>query len=155
MNSPNDNLRAFFVYGSLKRGFLRETIWPKTPEQVAPATIQAKLFDLGPYPGLQAGDETVLGELWHFSPQDMKDTIAAVDEAEGFNQPGEPNYYERKTVVVTKEDGSTENAYAYFIGTVGREREARWIEPWMEWNRQQVASWPDPHSRVPRSLEDE
>ncbi len=82
---------AFFVYGTLKRGYLRDSVWPFIPNHIEPACIRARLVDLGPYPAIQDStgsekDEWVLGELWSFDPVHMPATIAALDEAEGFNQ---------------------------------------------------------------------
>ncbi len=78
-----------FVYGTLKRGYLRESIWPKTPSMVTPAVIRADLYDLGPYPQSRRRG-WVKGELWHFNPCEMDLTLAVLDEAEGFNQAGSP-----------------------------------------------------------------
>ncbi len=145
---------AFFVYGTLKRGYLRESVWPHVPDQIEEACIQAELFDLGPYPAIREGEGAVLGELWSFNPAHMQATIAALDEVEGFNQFGLPNYYLRKVVVATTSDHRQIPAFAYFMGD-RNQLHCRRIEPSHSWNGITCASWPDHACKVPRNLEEE
>ena len=48
-----------FVYGTLKRGEARARLWPRKPQAVEPATVRGTLYDLGDYPALVPGDDTV------------------------------------------------------------------------------------------------
>ncbi len=146
---------SMFVYGTLKRGYLRESIWPKTPSMVAPAVIRADLYDLGPYPAISEGEGWVQGELWRFDPCEMDHTLAVLDEAEGFNQEGSPNYYVRKVVNATTTDGRNELAYAYFLGENRDRKSLRKIEASVEFDGKRCAQWPDALSRVPRSIAEE
>lgn len=86
-----------FVYGTLKRGEAREQCWPRRPSKVEAATVCGALYDLGPYPALVAGDETITGELWHFHPGDMDVTLAALDRVEGFRG-SDDDLYERVVI---------------------------------------------------------
>ena len=88
-------LAAFFVYGTLKRGQLRERMWPREPKSVQPAIVRGRLFGRDDYPAMKTGDDWVAGELWRFSPEDADAVTAALDQIEGTNQPGHPDLYYR------------------------------------------------------------
>ena len=60
-----------FVYGTLKRGEVRETSWPRQPVSIEWGTLAGRLHDLGPYPALVEGEDKVLGELWQVEPADL------------------------------------------------------------------------------------
>jgi gamma-glutamylcyclotransferase (GGCT)/AIG2-like uncharacterized protein YtfP len=75
---------CIFVYGTLKRGEVRERCWTASPIAVEPATVRGALYDLGPYPALVEGDDTVAGELWQIASADMHATLVALDRVEGF-----------------------------------------------------------------------
>lgn len=62
-----DLITDLFVYGTLKRGQCRETMWPRPPVSVRPAFIRGRLYDLGPYPAIWCGDC-----LCHDSPADTE-----------------------------------------------------------------------------------
>jgi gamma-glutamylcyclotransferase (GGCT)/AIG2-like uncharacterized protein YtfP len=85
---------AIFVYGTLKRGEVREAMWPRQPQKIEPAEVRGALFDLGPYPALAAGDDRVAGELWHIGVADIPATLAALDQIEG-NRGRADDLYER------------------------------------------------------------
>ena len=94
-----------FVYGTLKRGEVRQRMWPHAPTEVREATLQAALFDLGPYPAITSGDDEVAGELWYVIAEHMEATLAALDEIEGYGQGGVDLYVRR---VVTCRDAAGE-----------------------------------------------
>jgi gamma-glutamylcyclotransferase (GGCT)/AIG2-like uncharacterized protein YtfP len=102
-----------FVYGTLKRGQRNERVWPHAPLRVTSAITNGEIYDLGPYPGMLRGNDKVSGELWFIDLPHMKDTIAALDRLEGFNQ-NHPNHYERVVVDCTDTDKNTHQAYTYF-----------------------------------------
>jgi gamma-glutamylcyclotransferase (GGCT)/AIG2-like uncharacterized protein YtfP len=102
-----------FVYGTLKRGEVREKCWPHKPVSVEWATLGGELRDLGPYPALVAGDDTVLGELWQIEPRDLLATLATLDEIEGFGQGGD-DLYVRQVVHCLTLAAETREAYTYF-----------------------------------------
>jgi len=57
--------RAIFVYGTLMRGQQRESMWTKVPEQILPACARARLYDLGPFPAIVAGEDLPGKEIRH------------------------------------------------------------------------------------------
>jgi gamma-glutamylcyclotransferase (GGCT)/AIG2-like uncharacterized protein YtfP len=111
---PDPEPTAVFVYGTLKQGHVRSGRWPRPPQSIAVATIRAQLFDLGPYPGILPGDDLVAGEMWCFQPDDMRETLAALDAVEGFGQGGR-DLYLRRVVEAVDEQGVGRAAYAYFF----------------------------------------
>lgn len=88
-----------FVYGTLKRGECRESMWPRRPLAVRVAYVLGSLYDLGEYPGLWCGDEQpdewVAGELWTIADDDLDVTLRVLDEIEQTDQPGCVNLYDR------------------------------------------------------------
>jgi gamma-glutamylcyclotransferase (GGCT)/AIG2-like uncharacterized protein YtfP len=90
-------IRAIFVYGTLKRGEVRERCWPRKPLDVVPAVTQGALYDLGRYPALVVGDDDVSGEVWRLANEDVAVTLEALDEIEGWN--GQENDEYRRAAV--------------------------------------------------------
>jgi gamma-glutamylcyclotransferase (GGCT)/AIG2-like uncharacterized protein YtfP len=82
-----------FVYGTLKRGECRERCWPHAPRSVQPGFIRGQLVDLGPFPGLIAGDGWVRGEVWEIRAADLPATLETLDAIEGYQQPYAPDQY--------------------------------------------------------------
>jgi gamma-glutamylcyclotransferase (GGCT)/AIG2-like uncharacterized protein YtfP len=107
MKRPGERLMItdLFVYGTLKRGECRESLWPQKPVAIKAAYIRAQLYDLGAYPALRVDgvgvpgtwdDELdwVAGEVWSFDRDDVLATVAKLDEIEETNQPGFANLYD-------------------------------------------------------------
>jgi gamma-glutamylcyclotransferase (GGCT)/AIG2-like uncharacterized protein YtfP len=103
-----------FVYGTLKRGEVRETCWPKKPLSVEWATLAGQLHDLGPYPALVGGADSVLGELWQFESADLPATLERLDEIEGHGQGGE-DLYVRRVVSCLTLAAEAKEAFTYFF----------------------------------------
>jgi len=118
---------AIFVYGTLKRGEVREQCWPVRPISVEPATVRGALYDLGPYPALIAGNDTVAGELWHIAPRDIEATLVALDRVEGFAGK-EDDLYRRVIVECETATGST-LAWTYHLANAAMLHEAKRILP--------------------------
>jgi gamma-glutamylcyclotransferase (GGCT)/AIG2-like uncharacterized protein YtfP len=108
------DIHAFFVYGTLQRGGCREPCWPCAPISIVPATTRALMRDLGPYPGLEAGTDTIGGELWRLRPEDVPRTLDVLDEVEGATG-GEDAWYERRAVECRTADGRMVSAWCYFF----------------------------------------
>ena len=107
-----DQIPCVFVYGTLKRGQVRQRCWPRKPLQIEPAWTCGRLYDLGPYPALVAGNDRVLGELRRFAPADIPETLRVLDDIEGFH--GLPNdLYCRVEIECTAEAGYRVRALAY------------------------------------------
>jgi gamma-glutamylcyclotransferase (GGCT)/AIG2-like uncharacterized protein YtfP len=121
MKVPNAMICDFFVYGTLKRGECRETMWPRKPRSIRVGFVRGWLFDLGPYPAMwcavdepveqdgaeQDGAEQdglacdwIQGELWSFDQDDVAATIEELDQIEDTNQPHTPNLYDQILVRV-------------------------------------------------------
>lgn len=112
----------FFVYGTLKRGECRESMWPRKPLRIREAFIQARLYDLGAYPAIRVdevdgdvvdhdkafgGDwDWVSGEVWSFDRIDVPATLIALDEIEVTNQRGYRNLYDQVLVRAYDRPGS-------------------------------------------------
>lgn len=111
-------IRAVFVYGTLKRGQVRQRCWPCPPQSVVPAWIRGSLYDRADYPALRPGGDRVSGELWRFAEADMGRVVATLDRIEGTNQAGEVDLYRRESVAVfDASDQPLGHAYAYFYET--------------------------------------
>jgi len=159
MQMNTQNISAFFVYGTLKKSYLRGGLWPRKPLRIFPGTIQSDLFDFGSYPAASPGKQWLLGEIWEFLPEDMEPTIAELDQIEGYYPGSDKNEYNR--LVVTAEfvgpdllPGHT-RAFAYFAAQANQLEIARKILPFLEFLGRPVASWPDSISRVPTSFSEE
>ncbi len=144
-----------FVYGTLKRNQLRSHLWPHPPVDIRPAVIRASLFDLGPYPAIGPGEDYVLGEAWELLEEHMPSTIELLDRVEGYDALGVDNEYLRIRVKLLYEDGSTGEADAYQFAAKDQLVRFRRMIPNMKFRDLLAASWPDLHSRVPHTFEEE
>ncbi len=103
-----------FVYGTLQRGECREACWPHRPAAVIPGTVEAALYDLGAYPGIVAGEDTVEGELWFIAANQLDRTLRVLDQVEGCRENESDSLYTRVMVTCRDEAGNPQLAYAYF-----------------------------------------
>ncbi|HVW24098.1 MAG TPA: gamma-glutamylcyclotransferase family protein [Polyangiaceae bacterium] len=97
-----DRVRLF-VYGTLKRGFVRADLMAgATFERCATTQCGYALHDLGAYPALVTATEgTVIGEVYWVDAEHLD----ALDRYEGC-----PELYQRESIVL--EDGSRAEAYS-------------------------------------------
>ena len=106
--TPPANRRHVFVYGTLRRGDVRDInqLQP-VPAFVAMATVQGVLYDLGSYPGMLLGGEgRVTGEVYAISAE-LERQLDRIEEV--WPQPtGE--YSKREVVVQLCRDGVTPEA---------------------------------------------
>ena len=106
--TPPANYRHVFVYGTLRRGDVRDInqLQP-VPAFVAMATVQGVLYDLGSYPGMLLGGEgRVTGEVYAISAE-LERQLDSIEEV--WPQPtGE--YSKREVVVQLCKDGVTPEA---------------------------------------------
>ncbi len=103
-----------FVYGTLKRGEVRERMWPRQATMIELATTRGRLFDLGPYPALCDGDDLIAGELWHVNAEHLAVTLDALDEIECYGK-DDVDLYVRRIVECRTSDGHVRRAYTYFF----------------------------------------
>ncbi len=157
---PDNSIQALFVYGTLKRQQLRGGMWPRPPLAVEPALVCGELYDLGAYPGLKAGNDWVLGELWTLQPEDMAITLQVLDAIEGYDAATDSGLYLRIEIPVHRmarpvDAPATELAYTYIIAELAAVGPVRRIDPQTTPSGQRIAQWPDALARVPTQLEDE
>jgi gamma-glutamylcyclotransferase (GGCT)/AIG2-like uncharacterized protein YtfP len=99
------------------KGFAEDWQEKVAAELVGRGSINAKLYDLGDYPGATPVDgnhrEHLRGELYRLSNLELATSI--LDEYEEFlpSQPDE-SLFVRALVAVTLDNGRKENAWAYF-----------------------------------------
>jgi gamma-glutamylcyclotransferase (GGCT)/AIG2-like uncharacterized protein YtfP len=108
-------VRAFFLYGTLKRGQVNHPLIAPYVRAIEPATTRGLLFDHGPFPALTEGEGIVRGELATLAPEALAAALPAIDHLEDY-RPDDPagSMYLRRVVPVVRADGSTARAYAYF-----------------------------------------
>lgn len=95
MNSAENLICNFFVYGTLCRGQCRANLWPAAPQKIVPAWVSGELFGRKDYPAMRPGTARIAGECWQFDQIDVPTVIRALDRIEGTNQPGAANLYDR------------------------------------------------------------
>ena len=109
-------MELVFFYGTLMTPFNR-TGRLRIDQHLAfrgRGSIAAALFDLGIYPAaVPAEDSRVRGEVYELTEPIA--ALRALDELEGY-RPGEPesSLYTRMRTLVSMDDGSTSEAWAYF-----------------------------------------
>jgi len=118
----------FFVYGTLKTGECRESVFSSYCKSgdytVKPARIRAELYDLGYYPAILEGNNIVRGEMVTIEdPEDYKVLLDRIDAIEGYSEHSDHNLYNRKKVTVFS-DGEEHEAWAYFYANSNRLTEA-------------------------------
>lgn len=155
-------LNALFVYGTLKQGHLRSSMWPHAPQSIAAGLVRGSLLDLGAYPGLIPGDDWILGELWSIAADHIPRTLEVLDQVEGYDPTSDRGLYLRRPIPVwhlpspaDAPHGSPSQAYTYLIADEHRIAHARRIAPSIILGELLAAQWPDSLSRVPKCLEDE
>lgn len=105
---------SFFVYGTLKQGEVRARLWPVAPIRIVEASIQAEMYDLGPYPAIIPGSDRIRGERWEFLPRQVALTQAALDAIEGYRE-RDDDLYVRRAVDCTDIEGMCCLAFVYFL----------------------------------------
>jgi gamma-glutamylcyclotransferase (GGCT)/AIG2-like uncharacterized protein YtfP len=111
-----------FVYGTLRRAAPMHALLRGAPF-VAGAHLQARLWDLGAFPGVtdsKSGRDRVTGELFRLPAAETEraDLLDSLDRYEG-------DAFERAVREVTAGDGTRHRAYVYLFA--GRTRGARRI----------------------------
>lgn len=105
----SDEIVAFFVYGTLKRGEVRQSCWPTRPLAVLRGRTRGSLWQVADYPGLLLeGEDQVLGELWLFKAKQEPRILEVIDQVEGY-----PSLYSRQTVECETLDGQPISATVY------------------------------------------
>ncbi|MBE0658222.1 MAG: gamma-glutamylcyclotransferase [Bryobacteraceae bacterium] len=96
---------AIFAYGTLMRGESRHGVLAAAgPLRIVAATAQGRLINIGPYPAVLEGDETVHGEYCEF--EDLSELLPRLDGIEGSD-------YRRERVRVVLDGGEEAEAWMY------------------------------------------
>lgn len=117
-----------FVYGTLQTDGCRAVHWPYPPVAIVRASVLGALFDLGPYPGLVAGDDRVAGELWYIASRHLPRTLEALDVVEGFAA-SDNDLYRREQIQVSQFNGASVAAFTYLYAREGELTANRRILP--------------------------
>jgi gamma-glutamylcyclotransferase (GGCT)/AIG2-like uncharacterized protein YtfP len=126
---------AIFVYGTLKRGGVREKCWPRKPLVVEVATVRGTLYDLGPYPALVEGNDLLEGELWHFAADGLPPTLAVLDQVEGYS--GKTDDWYRRIIIDCQTAAGIAQAWTYLYARAHELRHAQRMTP----NASGVCQW--------------
>lgn len=109
------SLTSLFVYGTLKRGEINDVLLTPFARAVETGTISGLLYDVGTFPALVEGAETVHGEIVRVDPAHMARVLAVLDRLEGYDPKDESgSLYVRRVVEVAIGGDQTEEAYVYF-----------------------------------------
>ena len=99
-----------FVYGTLLEGLERHSCLADSV-RIGTGILQARLYDLGNYPGIKDGDLQVRGELYAVSAE----TLKLIDQVEGYDEQWpEQSLFERRLVPVSLDCGNRIMAYCYY-----------------------------------------
>lgn len=138
-----ENIRAVFVYGTLKTGQCRERCWPRRPLEIRAAWTLGELYDTGPYPALFPGSDKVGGQVWIFDPVDLPAVLAELDDVEEY-RPGHEatNLYNRHVVECFDQESNGWSAYTYLYGREHERGTFRRMVPDYSWEALRLALWP-------------
>jgi gamma-glutamylcyclotransferase (GGCT)/AIG2-like uncharacterized protein YtfP len=109
-----------FVYGTLMDDLLKD-VFPGINLYIRKkknGKINARLFDLGEYPGARPtsiSSKEVFGKIYEIDPQHLNTILVTLDDYEEYN-PGKKkaSLYVRKIAPVTREDGTLSKAWVYW-----------------------------------------
>lgn len=114
MTQQQPPIDSVFVYGTLKRGQCRETVWPVEPTEITAGWAYGTLYGRDDYPALLHGEHRVIGEIWKFDLSQMRDVLAVLDDVEGTEGNSPNDLYHRHVVDARSDRGTIVQAYAYF-----------------------------------------
>ena len=116
--NPADKCSKVFVYGTLKVGGYFAMKFNESRKKVKQGTVKAELWgdkNFRSYPMMQHGEGVVHGEL-HEYDGDINSLIDDMDHIEGYRwHDPENSLFKRELITVTLDDGSEEQAWAYFF----------------------------------------
>jgi gamma-glutamylcyclotransferase (GGCT)/AIG2-like uncharacterized protein YtfP len=102
MNKNN----LLFVYGTLRQGMGNHPLLGGC-SYLGKGRIQAKLYLSGWLPMIYPGDGVTIGEVYEIPDQEKWHRLDSLE--------GHPDWYERRLVPVTFEDGDEATVWAYFM----------------------------------------
>lgn len=108
-----------FTYGTLRRGagsLMGERL-ASSATYVGDASVSGVLYDTGPFPACVPAEhdsDRVYGEVWALRMEDAEQTIAMLDQYEGFAPDARfGSLFLRVRVPIRFEDGSEQEAWMY------------------------------------------
>lgn len=109
-----------FVYGTLMDSIIKDTL-PKIDLHIRKrknGKINARLFDLGEYPGAKPTtikSKEVFGKIYEVDPKHFNSVLITLDDYEEYNpNKKQDSLYIRKITPVISEDGSLSLAWVYW-----------------------------------------
>ena len=124
-----------FVYGTLRRGSnhpLAKRL-EEAAEYLGSASIQGELREIDAYPGLVAGTDSVMGDLWQLKDSNFLRELDAYEECgPGFPEPWE---YFRDDAGISTDNGQATRAWVYFYN---RDYEGKAVVEggdWLKWKK--------------------
>ena len=99
-----------FVYGTLLKGLERASILSES-RYLGTVVIQARMYDLGSYPGIIDGEGQVIGEIYEIDQV----TLNKLDKVEGYipDEPKGSRHVRKEVKIVSTEVDDTVIAYFY------------------------------------------
>ena len=113
--------RHLFVYGTLRTVARHpmHRVLELNARLVGDAIVQARLYDLGSYPGIVPSDQpddTVIGELYEFFESKTEEALRLLDDYEQMSPRfPEPHQYKRVLINVSLNTGPTIAAWVYVL----------------------------------------
>lgn len=109
-----------FVYGTLMDSIIKDAL-PKIDLHIRKrknGKINARLFDLGEYPGAKPTtikSKEVFGKIYEVDPEHFNSVLITLDDYEEYNpNKKQESLYIRKITPVITEDGSLSQAWVYW-----------------------------------------
>ncbi|WP_158212329.1 gamma-glutamylcyclotransferase family protein [Natranaerobius trueperi] len=103
-----------FVYGTLKKGYGNYRLIKDFTTHELPATTKGELYDLGAFPGLIEGSDTIKGQLMYIDSDHYQSALSVLDTMEGYDENNINNSLYIRKLVTVHADNQTIEAYAYF-----------------------------------------
>jgi gamma-glutamylcyclotransferase (GGCT)/AIG2-like uncharacterized protein YtfP len=111
-----------FVYGTLRRDTQHQLfhLLARNATFLGEAMVQARLYDLGEYPGMVYPDRgKVLGEVYRVDPTHWDAVIQRLDEYEGCTSSDpEPHEYRRERIEARLMNGIVIPTWAYILNQI-------------------------------------
>jgi len=117
-------VRNVFVYGTLMRDFGGNWILEGNFLSWEKATAKGTMFSMGGFPMCDMRDESniVRGEVYEIDLRRWEQTLARLDQLEGYRPGSNYMLYERILVEVTTESGEKKQAWVYTMPEKDQDR---------------------------------
>jgi gamma-glutamylcyclotransferase (GGCT)/AIG2-like uncharacterized protein YtfP len=109
---------VLFVYGTLKIGQSRGGLFSEMISggfEIKQATIKGKLYDLGPYPAVVEGEDTVHGEAVVLKDGLIDKMIPVLDRIEGYYGEGSSHNLYNRVTTTAEVDGEQVDVTTYMF----------------------------------------